>query len=290
MSKTITELLYQARILKFFNYTSTVKINNKGFKIPIMGEMGYTNLSTSEPWMTRLLEILLPQSSGNFLDVGANIGQTLLKLRSVNPKINYLGFEPNAGCLFYLRRLIEANNIQFAKIIPVGISEKTGIGKLNFFYADDADSCASMLEDFRSKKVYRKEYIPLFHYEELIPDLKEKTAFLKVDVEGGELEVLKSFKSKIASDKPFILLEILPVYKPENLDRKNRQDAIQDLLNSLQYSLYRIYKKDGMFNAINKVNDIGIHSNLEECDYVAVPSAKTEEFLERIEDYKIKIA
>ena len=41
-----------------------------------------------------------------FIDVGVNVGQTLLKLKSISSEINYLGFEPNPNCVNYLKNLI----------------------------------------------------------------------------------------------------------------------------------------------------------------------------------------
>ena len=54
-----------------------------------------------------MLENLLKKKNGAYLDIGVNIGQTLMKLKSVNPKIEYIGFEPNATCVHYVNKLID---------------------------------------------------------------------------------------------------------------------------------------------------------------------------------------
>ena len=49
--------------------------------------------------MIDILKIVLPIENKKFIDVGVNIGQTLLKLKSVSSEIDYIGFEPNPICV-----------------------------------------------------------------------------------------------------------------------------------------------------------------------------------------------
>jgi hypothetical protein len=61
----------------------------------------------SELWMIDLLKIVLPIGNKSFVDVGINVAQTLLKLKSVSPEINYIGFEPNPVYTNYGAKLIK---------------------------------------------------------------------------------------------------------------------------------------------------------------------------------------
>ncbi len=72
-------------LLPSLNLVTGIRIRQHRFKIPIIGGVGMTNVSTSERWMVSLLERLGPffaNNPGAFIDVGVNVGQTLLKLRS----------------------------------------------------------------------------------------------------------------------------------------------------------------------------------------------------------------
>ena len=103
------------------NFSLKVKTNNSFFKIPVLKNIGWNNIFDNEPWMSQILEKLLPERRGLFLDVGANIGQTLLKLKSIAPDVLYYGFEVNTACLFYLNELINANTFTGTLIIHVGL-------------------------------------------------------------------------------------------------------------------------------------------------------------------------
>jgi predicted component of type VI protein secretion system len=111
------------RLLKkihgYINYNRTVTIRNKKFVVPVIRNMGLLNLSLKEEWFRQLLIALKLPPGSAFIDVGVNVGQTLLAFRSCydNP---YWGFEPNPGCISYLNSLIEMNHFEKTHIVPVG--------------------------------------------------------------------------------------------------------------------------------------------------------------------------
>ncbi|MCK5401077.1 MAG: FkbM family methyltransferase [Flavobacteriaceae bacterium] len=280
MIKIFIRALIKFRILRFLNINGTISLNKKKYKIPIIQGVGLSNLIMSEPWMIDLLEIVLPIENKRFIDVGVNIGQTLLKLKSVSSEIEYIGFEPNPMCVNYVDLLVKNNNFKRISVIPVGISDKTEIGVLNFFYSSSTDSSASMIAEFRpGQKIDRKEFIPLFDLERLKETINlDVVSVLKIDVEGAELEVLSSFKSIIKDKQPIILIEILPAYNDQNLFRVERQNKIQLMLSEAGYSIHRVIKENDILLNLEEISEIGIHSDLNKCEYVMVPDNKKEKF------------
>ncbi|MGB3344635.1 MAG: FkbM family methyltransferase [Aequorivita sp.] len=274
--KTINSVLKKG--ISNFNFIARSKVNGKSFKIPILGNVGISNLSISEQWMVELLKALLKIDANKFVDVGVNVGQTLLKLRSVDSTIEYLGFEPNPTCIFYVNKLIRVNAIQNTSVYPVGISSKSGLGELNFYFESETDGSASIIENFNNQKVNRKEYIPLF----AIEHLKDKVNFngmsiLKIDVEGAELEVIKSFRDEIVKNNPFILMEVLPIYdEAENPERLDRQNKLQELLTELEYTMFRIIKEKKELLGLQKLQSIEVHSDINNCEYLFAPTTKCE--------------
>ena len=271
------KLLNKLNLLEKLNVKVPISIEGELFTIPVIGKSGYSNVFMSEPWMIGLLHKILALNEGTFVDVGVNIGQTLLKLRSVNKDVNYVGFEPNPFCVNYSSTLIEINKIQNSVLMPFGVSNKTEVGVLNFFAKGATDSTASMISDFRQdQKIERKVFIPLFECNEISRHLGDKVGFLKIDVEGAELEVLQSFKERIKKDNPFIFIEILPVYTADNNTRLTRQAKIEEILKECDYSIMRIIKEDNHVSQLDRLDSFGIHSNLEYCDYVCVPNFMAE--------------
>ena len=62
--------------------------------------------------MSEVIQRLFKLKSGAFIDVGVNLGQTLLKVAAIDPGRAYVGFEPNPACVDYVWKLIETNNLE----------------------------------------------------------------------------------------------------------------------------------------------------------------------------------
>ncbi len=277
MKKYLIRVLKKLGILRRITIYPRTKINKVHFKIPIINETGlYNYLDPSEPWMLHILSKLLNHEK-TFVDIGFNLGQTLLKVKSISELVNYIGFEPNPHCIFYINQLIKANHFSNIEVFPVGISAKSAILTLNLFSEQDDDSSASIIENFRGKKGIKKSInVPVFSFSDLKITSQGQIGLIKIDVEGAELEVLNNLLSTIESDRPFILIEILPAYTKENASRINRQNEIKDILAQLNYAIFRIVKKNEAFLGLLKLESFEIHSDLNLCDYILCPNENTD--------------
>lgn len=278
MKNKVIYHLNRLKVLPQLNVTGNLKINESTFIIPVSHKIGLANLKMTELWMVNLLEALLPLSQGSFVDVGVNIGQTLLKLRSVCNEIIYYGFEPNIHCITYVEKLIKANGFLNTQVIPVGISINNSLANLHLLTQEETESRASPISGFwRREIIASTKVIPLLNVATIKKFLPlKKIGFLKIDVEGGELEVLESFHEDLEKNRPFILIEILPVYTSNNTDRLQRQEKIEHQLKELGYSIFRIEKRDGNLKKIKKIKTIGIQTSLSASDYLVVPEEKEE--------------
>jgi len=157
------------RALRSLIISVPIEVGSARFKAPIIGGVGRTNRHDAEPWMTDVLRRLLSVApKTGFLDVGVNLGQTLLKLRSLDTTIPYLGFEPAPLCVQYSNELIRLNHFRDTAIIPVGLSDKSAV--CEFFAGEDDSADASIVEGLRPGQVVgRKQYVPVFPLDDLIP-------------------------------------------------------------------------------------------------------------------------
>jgi FkbM family methyltransferase len=228
----------------------------------------------SEPWMVDVLRIVLALKDGAFVDVGVNVGQTLVKLRALDPDRPYVGFEPNGFCVFYVRELIKRNHFRNCTLLPVGLFTEDGVRPMDVFYDYPADGTASLVAGFRgSQTVSSQMWVPTFRFESVADRLAlDGVGIVKIDVEGGELEVLQGMSAMLAHDRPILLLEVLPVYSAENELRKSRQDELEGMLRTAGYSIFRVEKtsRDG-YAGLARLEQIGIHSDLSRSDYVVAP-------------------
>lgn len=282
--KFILKVLNKIGVLGFLNFRTRKRIWGEFRTIPILGGVGLDNyLYPSEPWLYQLLTNLEESEpkGGYFLDVGVNIGQTLMKVKSQKRNIPYIGFEPNPECIHYLNELFLVNDFGHVELYPIGVGDKTGVRQLYFFHESSVDSSASILSDFRDADlVLRSSNIPVFLIEDL--EMSELDVnYLKIDVEGAELEVLISFQKMVSICKPLIFIEILPAYTAENTFRINRQQEIENFVIANNYEIFRVIKNDEDFDFLEPVSSFDVHSNLVWCDYLLIP-AKERKRLEKL--------
>jgi FkbM family methyltransferase len=275
-------LLKKIHLLERINLFPFIRVNNKKFIIPVIHGLGRLNLylHKHEPWISPLLKKLLPIKKGTFIDVGVNIGQTLLWLKSIEPEIPYLGFEPNISCVYYTRWLIKKNQFKNTVVVPVGLSHENNLSDFRINIELDAE--ATIITSLRrpDRPINETLFIPVFSFDSLksLPGL-ENVGVIKIDVEGAELEVIEGMKGLIAGQRPIILCEVLHAYTGETVElKKDRNHRLSALLGQFGYHIFRIIKSgdERQVKGLSEVTvfDDSIWSDLTStglCDYLFVP-------------------
>ena len=126
------------------------------------------------------------------IDCGANVGELFLSIKSNNPNIQYIGFEPDDQvfeCL-QLNTNLKSSNIC--------LSNESG--EKNFFI----DSLGANSSVYESEPGMDSMVVKVEKLENLYPDTEIK--LLKIDAEGSELEVLEGSK-KIFNNIDYISVD-----------------------------------------------------------------------------------
>lgn len=219
--------------------------NLEGFRFrkPVFGNL---SVDFTEPEFLIFLRRLLPHIDGLFLDVGANVGQTLIKVKSIAPDMPYLGIEPDPSAMTYLTKLTSANQWPNTVLLAAAASERSQLVPLR----ETSGSAGNQILIKRGADALAEEFIcSALTVDGIVSEFDiERVSVLKVDVEGHELEVLKGSASLIKRDRPVLILEILPP-RPQNslevnLKREHRASALGDFLNENNYSCQHL-ESDG---------------------------------------------
>jgi len=271
VKQTWTNLTKKTEMLNQQTVGKTVEINHQTIKIPVIAGL---SCDLTETWMLSILEQLFQEQEGAFLDVGINLGQTLIKVKGVDLERQYIGFEPNPTCVFYVKELIKENQFNDCTIFPVGLFTEDTVLLLECIGDTEVDSAASVIQNFRPDHIIQRRIpVPVFRFQSIINILSlDRVGIVKIDVEGAELEVVTSLYQLLDTQRPIVLLEVLPVYSNENMLRKGRQEALERIFNELKYCLFRVDKNGDAFIGLEKIETIGIHADLNQCDYVVIPN------------------
>lgn len=173
--------------------------------------------------------------SGLFLDVGASIGQSALSFRIFNREAPILSLEPlpsHRGDLRFVRRVIGKH-----RFIIAGAAEETrsatlyvpmlGSYELPAESSLNREDAAAVLERLEAEGAKRRR----LSLKEVTVDLRRldelglDPSFVKIDVEGAELGVLRGMRETIARRHPVLMVE-----------RSKRLDQVADLLRDDEYA------------------------------------------------------
>ncbi len=251
------------------NITVTGRCAQRQIRVPLIGGIGFANLNPGEEWMTSILSVLLPRRAGAFVDVGVNVGQTMLKVKALNPEQPYIGFEPNPACYCYTQRLIAENGFANCTVLPVGLSNTATVAPL--FIKGEADVGGTIIPGFRYREQWaHMRHVAVFPGDAMLATLGSPlVSVLKVDVEGAELEVLEGLRLTLET-RPFILCEILPLFVDDCAKgrfRKPRQDRLLANMREAGYELFRVLG-DG---SVIPLPDIATHADPSLSNYLFAP-------------------
>ena len=237
-----------SRILQHANLTLRGTLNNREVRIPVVAGVGLmpVPLWQQEPWMNRTIAALLETSTGAFVDVGVNLGQTLLKVKTLQPQRVYVGFEPNPTCVTFVRRLVAVNRWQdCTTIAPFGLADEARALPLFARPDDPADSSATVVPDlFTTQDTWERSPVAVIRGDDALAALDVgRVGVLKIDVEGAELEVIRGLEGTLHAHRPSVICEMLPTYAPGQKRwafRQPRSEAVVAIMRSLGYRLFRL--------------------------------------------------
>jgi FkbM family methyltransferase len=252
------------------NFSVSGRLAGRALRVPFIFGAGWEHLRMREVWLFHGIERLFTECTGAFLDVGVNVGHTLIKVKIADPDREYFGFEPNPNCLQYLEYLIKLNGFRRCTIVPVGLSDRSGVVKL--LLNPDVDPSATIVEGYREPHRYaRSMLVPVFTGDELLQALgTPDVAVVKIDVEGAEVGVLQGLTGTLRRCEPLVFCEVLPVFDPSSdvgRFRVARQLELREMLVDLDYFIYRVHADE----TLAEVGDFGLHSDLSLVNYIFVP-------------------
>jgi FkbM family methyltransferase len=266
-------------VLRRIELTTHVRHGGRRIAVPVIGGVGLEHRHLPAAELLPVLAASLATRSGALVDVGAHLGQTLIKLLAVGDGQPYLGFEPKLRAAAYVQRLLEANPGQPGTLVASALGAAPGVAEL--MLRGELDDSASVVKGFRPNGFYsERELVPVLRGDDAVAEAGiDRVGVLKVDAEGAELDVLRGFEATLAGDRPIVLCEILPIYDEHSelgRFRRARADAVLELFSGRDYRSFGIGEHGGVAMIERLLTVSGT-------DYAFVPEEDAERFLEELE-------
>lgn len=235
-------------------------------------------------WKTRAIADILRIRQGMLIDVGANVGQTLLDFLSAPVRSAYVGFEPNPICYVHLAKFISANGLDRCVVIPSALGDRNGIAQL-YSYGGDVDSGATTVDELRPRLKAKPTAIAMLRLDDIADDLPDRDiALIKIDVEGGELAALRGMEQTVRRSKPWLMCEVL--HRDVSAEAQpfvQRCEELTHFVAGVGYQVLRMVhgRADGRIARLDEVAAFpAVEWNDETspvaCDYLLVPKGESE--------------
>lgn len=130
-------------------------------------------------------EYLFVAESGNpfIVDCGSNIGMSVLYFKTVYPDCAILAFEPDEDAFACLEENVKVNGLKSVDINKRAVSKSDG--RIDFWYAgNNPGALGNTIRGTTPRQTRSAEAVRLSNY------IDREVDFLKLDVEGAELEVI----------------------------------------------------------------------------------------------------
>lgn len=152
---------------------------------------------------TFLIMRMILSKNSSCVDVGAHAGSVLKEILDLSPLGEHYAFEP----IPYLFSGLKARDeFQRVKLYDIALSDQ--FGEDTFFLVKNAPAFSGLkqrhydcpdpaIQEINVKKSRLDDIVPIGH----------KIDFIKIDVEGGELPVMRGAERVIRESRPFIVFE-----------------------------------------------------------------------------------
>jgi FkbM family methyltransferase len=281
LESRVREFLWQHapwRLYRHFRTWRPVRVAERTFRFPVLGGRHIPFELLEDQWRRQLLARLMPKDGGGFVDAGVNLGHTLIDLQCTAPMARYVGFEPNVACVDYVHELLRLNGITEWQVVPAALSSTSTVLRLWLRTGAETDEMATVIGGLRPEEQVRAEYVASLVFDDIRREVAPgPVRFVKIDVEGAELEVVRGMLATLREDRPLVLCEVLyPVPGADAELQGERNDALRMVLEGLGYVILSIRKTErGSLAGLTRVEGFprGTWSaaNKHECDYLFVP-------------------
>jgi len=232
-----------ARSISIEDDVVTVTTRDRGIKLSwIPGDYRIApphilNFGDYEKDETQMIDRLVKDGDVVF-DIGANIGWYSLNLAISRRSTQLFAFEPIPKTYACLQKNIGINQIRNVTAFNYGLADKPGEFPM-YYYPEGSGN--SSLSNLTERDDIQTVMCKLRTLDDVVAELDTRVNFIKCDVEGAELLVLRGGLETIKRDKPIIFAEILRKWSAKFGYKPN---DIIDLLSAEGYEAFTIKGQD----------------------------------------------
>ena len=223
----------------------------------------FRSFKNEQQHILALSRLLTPGSST--IDVGCHRGKFLSRILKQCPDGKHFAFEPLRD--LYTDLVARFHSEKNLTLVCAAVSSEQGDAR--FFRATDALPCSSLRDLNHPQQGARLDVIKVrvTTLDESIPS-DQGISYIKIDVEGGELGVLKGAKRLLETARPSVCFE----HNPATAQAFGVSSAdIFDFLDSVRYDIYSLGAWLAQKCPVGRQEFVDLAHSETEADYLAIP-------------------
>ena len=187
-----------------------------------------------------------------FLDIGANSGSFIFQLENkLSPK-NIYAFEPNKNLFSRLKRIFPKTNI-----FPLALSDKNEIAtfKVPIINGKKYNTRGTLQVDYREidETKHHLQQVKVMKLDDWADQENlEKIDFIKIDVEGNEMQTLRGAKAVIEKFQPAMMVE---------MEQRHHSQPLHQLISEIENWGYETFFLDRKTFDLEKLDEKMISEN-----------------------------
>ncbi len=137
------------------------------------------------------------------VDVGSNVGASLLQMLAVRPAARAVAIEPSARYLSCLRRNL--NGFTHAEIVPVALGRRPG----KTWLYNNSTSASVVNAHYCGFESLGKQLVKMRTLDDVMRH-RGRAGLIKIDTDGYDMEVLRGARAVLREDQPVVYFELEP--------------------------------------------------------------------------------
>ncbi len=172
-------------------------------------------------WLYDRIQTVRTKRRVHLIDIGANIGVYSVPIaRYFKNSVKITAIEPDPRNLDLLKKNIEANDVfSLVKVLPVAITETNFSKKDDYKFSQNKYGATNRIISNQASDLENSITVQVMQLSDLlkITANQEFKTIIKIDVEGSEVDVVKSGLSTILATKPDLIIEVSNKKEQSNL-------------------------------------------------------------------------
>lgn len=188
-----------------------ISINRQKIPLYVSPDSQLKYLKKSGSWDQDLIRLAVKyiKPGDDVWDIGSNVGVFAFAAAAMSKTGNIVAFEPDTFLVEVIKASRRLNGLSNVQVIPAAIAEKDGFAEFQIAQRGRASNSLTSAGGRSQMGGVRDSFlVPTLSGNSVKNYLGSSPQFIKIDVEGAELMVIKGLVDVLKTARPFVYVEL----------------------------------------------------------------------------------